>query len=367
MSQRRKQFAKLLILTISSSVLGCTTVRPHSKSSSLHSPQHKAPIASSQIDEEALVRPAAFNQTDSDENGVVVPYVIEEGGVASSSSESNPAGMTLVEFESLALGNNPTIAELVATTQKAAGFRTQVGLRANPTLGYNATQLADAGTDQHTAFISQTIVTADKLALNRRVLNEALRSQLMQLEAQKYRVATDIRVKFYDALAAQRRIELIRDFQSVSDKGVELAELRKTAMEGSQLDVVQAIVQQNEIDLALQQAEVSYIASWRELAAFAGTPQMTPVALQGELPQAENTIDWERLASTMVVSSPEYRTAQARVSQAAANINRQNVQAIPNLDVNLAQLPQQLQRGAVNHWIFVILFPLHFSFTNFCR
>ena len=35
--------------------------------------------------------------------------------------------------------------------------------------------------------------------------------------------------------------------------------------------------------------------------------------------------------------------------------------------VDLAQLPQQLQRGAVNHWIFVILFPLHFSFTNFCR
>lgn len=334
MSQRRKLFARLLILTISSSVLGCTTVLPHSKSSSLRSPQHEAPIASSQIDDEALVRPVAFDQTDSDDNGVVIPYIIEEDGFASSSSDYNSTRMTLAEFESLALGNNPTIAELVATTQKAAGFRTQVGLRANPVLGYNATQLADAGTDQHTAFISQTIITADKLALNRRVLNEALRAQLLQLEAQKYRVATDIRIKFYDALATQRRIELIRDFQSVSDKGVELAELRKQAMEGSQLDVVQAMVQQNEIDLALQQAEVSYIASWRELAALAGTPQMTPVTLQGELPQAETTIDWETLASTMVVSSPEYRTAQARVSQAAANIDRQNVQAIPNLDVN---------------------------------
>ena len=151
--------------------------------------------------------------------------------------------MSLSDFESLALSNNPTIAELVATTQKAAGFRTQVGLRANPTLGYNGTQIADAGTDQHTVFIAQTIITGDKLELNRRVLNEALRAQLLQLEAQKYRVATDIRVKYYDALVDQRRVQLIGDFQSVTDKGLELAELRKKALEGSQLDVVQAKVQ----------------------------------------------------------------------------------------------------------------------------
>ena len=116
------------------------------------------------------------------------------------------AGMTLEQFESLALQNNPTIAELVATTQKAAGYRTQVSLRANPSIGYQANQLADQGTDQHTFFISQTIVTANKLALNRSVLNESMRAQLFHLEAQKYRVATDIRVKFYDALAAQRRV-----------------------------------------------------------------------------------------------------------------------------------------------------------------
>ena len=106
------------------------------------------------------------------------------------------AGLTLEAIESIALANNPTIAELVATTQKAAGFKTQVGLRANPIIGYQATQLADRGTDQHTVFISQTIITADKLALNRSVLNEALRAQLMQLEAQKYRIATDIRGRF---------------------------------------------------------------------------------------------------------------------------------------------------------------------------
>ncbi len=257
--------------------------------------------------------------------------------------------MSLSEFESLALSNNPTIAELAATTQKAAGFRTQVGLRANPTLGYNGTQIADVGTDQHAVYISQTIITADKLELNRRVLNEALRAQLLQLEAQKYRVATDIRVKFYDALAAQRRIQLIHDFQSVADKGLELAELRKTALEGSQLDVLQAKVQKNEIDLALQQAEVSFQAAWRELAALAGSPNMTPVVIAGELPESESTLDWQMLASTIVTSSPEYQSAQTRVSQAKANLQRQCVQPIPNLDVTFgAGVDNGTNNGLIN-------------------
>ena len=271
--------------------------------------------------------------------------VPESGGFASGVIESIPSTMdgassfsvmTLTDFEALALANNPTIEELVATTQKAAGFRTQVSLRANPSIGYQGVQIADAGTDQHAAYISQSIITADKLALNRRVLDEALRAQLLQLEAQKYRIATDIRVKFYDALASQRRVQLIKDFQLVVDKGLELSELRKKAKEGSQLEVVQAKVQKNEIELALQQADVSLAAAWRELSALAGTPQMSQTTLQGELPQSETPIDWSNLSSTMVTASPEYRAAQTRVRQACANLDRQNVQAIPNLDTQLA-------------------------------
>ena len=262
---------------------------------------------------------------------------------------ADQGSMSLSDFESLALCNNPTIAELVATTQKAAGFRTQVSLRANPTLGYNGTQIADVGTDQHTAFISQTIITADKLQLNRRVLNEALRAQLLQLEAQKYRVATDVRVKFYDALAAQRTVQIIRDFQTVADKGLELAELRKKALEGSQLDVVQAKVQKNEIDLALQQAEVNYQAAWRELVALAGSPDMTRTALAGELPETESVLDWQTLASTMIASSPEYQSAQVRVAQAQASLQRQGVQPIPNVDVNFgAGVDNGTNSGMIN-------------------
>lgn len=329
-----KNLTKQAILIVAlGSVTGCQSINSRT-APVVRTVTSLKPAVSS---ESVATRPAASPP----ENQPVrtVAYVSEPVNVApeidieAESVLTESGGMTLQEFESLALANNPAIQELVATTQKAAGFRTQVSLRANPVVGYQGMQIADAGTDQHVAFISQSIITADKLALNRRVLDQALRSQLFQLEAQKYRVATDIRIKFFEALATQQRVKLIKDFRSVTDKGLELSELRKKAKEGSQLDVVQAKVQKNEIDLALQQAEVSYDAAWRELAAYAGTTQMMPVELLGDLPVQDVSMEWGSIASNIVASSPEYQAAQARACQAQANLARQGVQAVPNLDV----------------------------------
>lgn len=357
MSARRKVLTRLLLMASAATVIGCSSTRP--TLSRVNRPIEGSPesgtvqgvteITQVDFNETAVETTASGENTAESLNRLPIPFAGEAQAASTMTSESSPAALTLAEIESLALSNNPTIQELVATTQKAAGFRTQVSLQANPTVGYQAVQLADQGTDQHTAYISQTIVTADKLQLNRRVINEAMRAQLLQLEAQKYRVVTDIRVKFYDALAAQQRVDLIRDFQSVADKGLELAELRKEALEGSQLDVVQAVVQKNEIELALQQAEISYSAAWRELAALAGNPHMLPVTLQGELPQSAAPLDWSQVVSTMLASSPEYQAAQTRVSQARANLDRQCVQHIPNLEVELAAgVDNERDSGLIN-------------------
>jgi len=261
--------------------------------------------------------------------------VLTDSAVPVADSAGVKMGMSLSEFESLAFAHNPAIRELAATTQKAAGYRTQVSLRPNPTIGYAAQQLADRNTDQHIAFVEQEFVTAGKLELNRCVLNETLRAQLMELEAQKLRVATDVRVQFYAALAAQQRIELIEDFESVVDKGVEVAELRVKAAEGSKLEVLQATIQKNEIDLARQQASVRFAAAWRRLIALTGTPYIEPSTLIGELPVETQTQDWSLVKSTIVSSSPEYNAAQTRVSRARAQLQRHGVQAVPNLTFQL--------------------------------
>ena len=293
-----------------------STAQPPIKSSSVS-------LASSVVDVETA---ASSN---------VVFAAVEPLDGESSRTSSDIAGYetSLDELVSLALANNPAIKELAATTQKAEGFRTQVGLYANPIVGYQAQQLADRGTDQHLLIAEQEFATANKLGLNRQVQNEALRAQLQELEAQRIRVATDIRTRYYEALGYQKQLALITEFRKLLDRGYDLAQLRLKAAEGSKIDVLQAKVQRSELDLISRQTQARYDAAWREMAAIAGLQSLAPRTLSGSFGNVSKAMQWEDVASNLVSASPEYAAAKARISQAQAELNRHGVQAIPNLTV----------------------------------
>lgn len=244
-------------------------------------------------------------------------------------------GMTLQELESIALANNPAIQELAASTQKAAGYREQVTTRPNPTVGYQGQQLADRGTDQHLAYVEREFVTANKLELNNRVLNATLAAQLQELEAQRFRVRTDIQIRFYQALALQRQLELINEFSQVAEKGVDFAKQRMDAGEGTRVDILQSKILLNEVQLTQRQTRAKLAAVWREIGAISGVPEMQYSKLQGTLPAESGIVDWEGMATNMVTSSPEYAAAHDRISRAYALLERQEVQPIPNMAVQL--------------------------------
>lgn len=249
---------------------------------------------------------------------------------AASQLEDGP-GLTLEMIEQLALQNNPAISQASASVSKATGFRKQVGAYPNPNVGYSGQQLADAHTDQHLGYLEQEIVSAHKLKLNRRVLDQEVQSQLWEVEAQRYRVLTDVRQQFYEALAAQQRHDLAVDFQKVAHEGVRIAEIRRKALEGSVPEVLQTEIQLNEVELILQRAEIAYQAAWQQLVAVAGVPQLQPTRLVGVLRVSSERRNWEETSLQLIGSNPTIQAARARVSRAVANMDRQEVQAIPNL------------------------------------
>jgi cobalt-zinc-cadmium efflux system outer membrane protein len=265
------------------------------------------------------------------------------------SNEAIADGATLEELLSLAFANNPAIKELAATTQIAAGYRTQVGLYANPMLGYQGQQLADAGTDQHLLFVQQQIITGDKRALNRAVLNEAVRAQVQELEAQKLRVATDIKTAYYDSLRIQEQLASIDQFFELLKQGVNAAEKRMQAGEGSKIDLLQTQVQLKQLELDRRQLSASLSARLREIVALAGMPNIQLQAVAGELPKLPANQDWKAVEDGLVATSPEYAAAQARIRQASAAIRRQESQPLPNLNVQFgAGVDNSTDSGMMN-------------------
>lgn len=280
------------------------------------------------------VSQAAYAHQPSQAAGVVEPASVDVVMVDPvASTEAMADGATLEELLSLAFANNPAIKELAATTQIAAGYRTQVGLYANPMLGYQGQQLADAGTDQHLLFVQQQIITGDKRALNRAVLNEAVRAQVQELEAQKLRVATDIKTAYYDSLRIQEQLASIDQFFGLLKQGVDAAEKRMQAGEGSRIDLLQTQVQLKQLELDRRQLSASLSARLREIVALAGMPNMQLQTIAGELPKLPASQDWKAVEDGLVATSPEYAAAQARIRQASAAIRRQESQPLPNLNV----------------------------------
>ncbi|WP_197453976.1 TolC family protein [Caulifigura coniformis] len=253
----------------------------------------------------------------------------EEDTVAGSPSVS------LQYLESVALANNPAIRQASAAAYKAMGARQQVGLLPNPTVGYFGEQLGDAGTDQHGVSLTQTIVLGDKLALNACVLSQSVQAQLWELEAQRYRVLTDVRLRYYDAMAAQQRLRAAEEFIPVAQRGVEIARSRKEAAEGAQPEVLQAEIQQNELELLQQRATYAFQAAWKELSATVGQPRMLPTELAVPNPPSTDPRDWEDAYNSIVARSPELRAANSRIARASMNLRRQQAQPIPNLELQL--------------------------------
>jgi len=263
-------------------------------------------------------------------------YDVADSLMVPAESALSGDGMTLEALEQLALQNNPSIRQVSAAANKAAGIRNQVGLKPNPTIGYFGEEIGNGGAaGLHGAYVSQAFVRGDKLAWNQQVIGHDVNSVMWQVEAQRQRIRTDVRVSFYEALAAQQRLRLARDFRSIAEKGVTISEDRVSAMVGSRPDVLQSEIQLTEVDLSIQQAEFEYNAAWQELAAFAGLPDLAPAELIGDLDRPATDREIETAYAQIISESPLLASAQARVDRARANLKRQNVQPIPNINAQL--------------------------------
>lgn len=324
--------------------VGCSTSRQHlSQRDSIPTRISKAEptldtIASPEDRDVPEVQTVAFRDDETVEgtedladSGIQLAVPVEVEGFGTGES-----GLTLEAIEQLALANNPAIQQANAASARAGGIRTQVGLKPNPTIGYFGEEIGNEGAGGlHGAFVSQTFVRGEKLAWNRQVIGHDVNAMNWQIETQRQRVRTDIRLAFYDALAAQKRLQLARDFRSVAKEGVTVSEERVDAKVGTRPDVLQSEIQLNEVDLSIQQAEFELSAALNELAALAGVPDLGTTKLIGELSVSVNTRNAETEFAQIVATSPQLAAAQAWVDRARANIQRQQVQPIPNVTAQL--------------------------------
>lgn len=244
------------------------------------------------------------------------------------------SGMTLAELEQMAERSNPTLSQAAARVQAAHGQHLQVGLYPNPVIGYQGSEIGNEGrAGQQGGFISQEIVTAGKLQLNRTVASQEINQANWAYQSQRLRVLTDVRRSFYEVLVAQRSMELSEQLVGLGEQGVKAAEELLKAKEVARADVLQARIEVDSARILLDKARNRHAGAWRNLAAVVGNPTLQPTPLAGNLQEGMTQLGWEETLNRLLADSPQYAGAQAGVARAQAALSRECAGRIPNVDL----------------------------------
>lgn len=242
-------------------------------------------------------------------------------------------GLDLATLQSLATQNNPTLREAWARLEATRGRWVQAGLLPNPTVGYSGQQLGSNATEQNGVLFGQEIVTGGKLRLDRGVVSQEVERAHQQMHAQYNRVLTDVAIAYYEALAAQQRVDTARRLVAISDQFVNSVESLLRANEASKIELLQARIESNNARITLGNAENRAVAAWRTLSAVVGMPTLLPQPLHGSLAEVPHDLDWDDSRVRILSESPELAAASAGAEQARWAYQRALKQVVPNVDV----------------------------------
>lgn len=255
-------------------------------------------------------------------------------------------GLRLDELEQMALTNNPTVAQVQANLQVAAGLARQAGLYPNPTVGYYGDEIRGGyiGGGKQGAFASQTIVLGGKLRAARRVAELEANEVQTGAEIQRLRILNNVRVMFYEVLAAQRLVEVRQNLVTLATDATRTSNQLGNVGQADRPDILQAEVEQQQATVGLRVAQQSLQATWRMLAAVVGKPGLAMTNLEGDL-DAIPDLNYEEWIATTLRESPEVKLAQQAVERAEASLVQERKVPIPDLQVTgiLAQNYEPLE------------------------
>ncbi len=253
--------------------------------------------------------------------------------VPSPVSESE-SPLTLADLQRLALAYHPALGRAEAQVDAACGRWVQVGLRKNPMLGYEGTDIGESGSaGKQGGFLRQEFVTGNKRQLAREVAQREMQQRQQDLEVVRQRVLGDVQAHYLEAAFAERRIELLSELAELAAREVELMQQLRTAQEVSTLDLLTVQRVHAEVTLQKRRGEHQLATARRKLAAVVGVTQLAPTRL-AEPPRPETPLsDWKDLWDRLLAESPQLASALAARQRAEANLQLARAGRRPNVEL----------------------------------
>ncbi|MBL8799371.1 MAG: TolC family protein [Planctomycetia bacterium] len=265
----------------------------------------------------------------------------------------------LDELIGLGLDRNPRLAQVGYSIEAARGRAWQAGLYPNPTVSANFDELGDvqgpAGINT-LPLVSQEIVTAGKLKLDRSAASREVDQAALHLMSQRFALFAGIRQNYFEVLTLQRRTEILDELVKLADQSLETTRKLLEAKLVARLDLVQL-----EVDLERYRAEREATSrelpgAFRRLAAVVGVHDLPRARLAGSLDAPLPGYQLEAAQQFMLAEHPELRSAQVGVDRAQLLLKRAQVEPIPNVTVAAGYVRQNQNRS--DDWTIGVSVPI---------
>jgi cobalt-zinc-cadmium efflux system outer membrane protein len=251
------------------------------------------------------------------------------------STEQHIGSWTLQQLLDKTLAANPELASSKAKAESARGQLVQAGLYPNPTVGWRTEELSlnKSGGGQQGPYVNQEIVTAGKLHIAQAAAVHGVTAADWHAVTKWYEVSTKVRVAYYDLLAAERELVVIKEIEQLAKEGLEKAD--KLQQDGS---VLSFDVKKAQVELTLSQgkrvaAEQRIEGNKKKLAAIVGVPKQAITSVSGKLEACPTAYEWTKVLETALTRSSEIQEAQSLISQAQEHVRLAEAQVTPNLQL----------------------------------
>jgi cobalt-zinc-cadmium efflux system outer membrane protein len=209
---------------------------------------------------------------------------------AFSPGTAEPTGvLTLGDAVAAALLRNPALAAFSWEIRAREARAVQAGLRPNPRVGVELENIAGSGTRpgfeqaESTVWLSQLILLSGKRAKRRRVAELDRDLAEWDYEDTRLSVLTETTKAFVTTLAAQRRVELVRELERLAGEASRRAgaQVRAGAIPAVERTRAQVVLSRSQVERAL--AERQLAARRTALAAMWGSETADFSEVRGDL------------------------------------------------------------------------------------
>lgn len=238
----------------------------------------------------------------------------------------------LSEIEQLALDNSPAIQQIRTEIEGLDGKLQQAGLGANPVVGISGQEInEDGGAGRYGVYFGRQVIRPEKLYLASSAVEAEIEAANQRLMITEQKLLTDVRQRYFQLLVARERVSVSKRLVSVAEKAVETSKKLKEADEAAQTSVLQSELELQNAEVNLKRAENERQAAKRRLNGFLGDDFRLPDELDVNLEEFVDVGEFENTLEELVNNSPEIAALFADVETARRQLDRENVEALPNV------------------------------------